>query len=189
MNYQPVEERSIVTLDKSITVYENRFISILQNPVRFPNGVEGTYSTIVTGSGYGAVVVPIVIKNGETFLGIVHQHRYPVDKFTLEFPRGGADDLTADGANIEIGEELGQDALSTELIGTVNPDTGILSTEVGVWVATMDESILETEHLEDITGLKPLWIKEKDFLNHIVAGEITCGITLAAYATFKAKKA
>lgn len=187
MNHLHVKERSITTLGPSETAYENRFISVLQNPVRFPNGSEGTYNTIVTGSGFGAVIVPIVVKDGETFFGIVHQHRYPINQFTLEFPRGGTDDLESAGASIEVTEELGQESVSIDLIGVLHPDTGILSTQVGVWIATMDSSILDTQHLEDITGLKPFWMSETEFLSHVCSGKVTCGITLAAYAMFKAK--
>lgn len=175
----------IETLEENKGVFATPFITLDHNKVRFPNGVEGEYSILSNVEKKGAVIVPLAARRGMGYFGLVKQYRYPVQKFTLEFPRGGAPDLEEGGAQVEIREELGQEAKRLVRIGTLHPDTGILSTEVGVWVAVLDESVLDADHVEGITGLQPEWTEEGYLDGKIMNGEITCGITIAAYMFFK----
>lgn len=175
----------IETLSTEVGAFSTPFIRVDHSKVRFPNGVEGEYSVLSNQEKKGAVIVPLSARRGIGYFGLVKQFRFAVQDFTLEFPRGGAPDLEADGAQIEIREELGQEAKRLVRVGTLHPDTGILSTEVGVWVAVLDNSVLDEDHVEGITGLRPDWVQEGELEGRIMRGEITCGITLAAYMFFK----
>ena len=179
---------TIETLSTEKGVFKTPFINVDHSKVRFPNGVEGEYSVISNGEKKGAVIIPMTARRGIGYFGIVRQYRYPVQDFTLEFPRGGAPDLEEGGAQIEIREELGQEAKRLVRIGTIYPDTGILSTEVGVWLAILDSSVLDNDHLEGITGLRPEWIQEGSLEGMMMNGKITCGMTLAAFMHFKLKR-
>lgn len=162
------------------TVLENRFIRVDTDTVKFPNGTLGQYSTITSGSGLGVVAVPFVNFRGTPHLGLVRQYRYPVGDFTLEFPRGGADDLTLDEAARELIEETGLAYKSAVLLGTIRPDTGILTTEVAVWKTVHGKEHLRPGHVEDETGAKIEWYSYGELLGMIRRGNITCGMTLAA---------
>lgn len=180
----PGAVKEIKTIESRPDVYKSRFVSVANDSVEFPNGVQGTYNVVSMGEKKGALIVPIAFRRGIPYFGLVNQYRYPVKSESIEFPRGGAEAIDAEGAEVEIREELGQASRRIDLVGKMNPDTGILSTEVGIWVAVMDQSVLDLDHEEDITGLRPNWVSEGELIGLIANGKITCGMTLAAYTLF-----
>lgn len=180
----PGAVKEIKTLESRPDVYKSRFVSVANDSVLFPNGVEGTYNVVTMGEKKGALIVPIAFRRGIPYFGLVNQYRYPIKSESIEFPRGGAEKINAEGAEVEIYEELGQPSKRLDLVGTMRPDSGILSTEVGIWVAVMDQSVLDLDHEEDITGLRPNWVSEPELIGMIANGKITCGMTLAAYTLF-----
>jgi 8-oxo-dGTP pyrophosphatase MutT (NUDIX family) len=162
------------------TVLENPFIRVDTDTVRFPNGAIGNYSTITSGTGLGVIAIPFVNFRGVPHLGLVRQYRYPTGSFTLEFPRGGSDDLSLDEAARELIEETGLDYGSATRLGTLRPDTGILTTEVSVWKTMHGKEHLRPGHVEDETGAKVEWHSYGEILGLVKGGKITCGMTLAA---------
>ncbi|WP_422758994.1 NUDIX hydrolase [Paenarthrobacter sp. C1] len=117
---------------------------------------------------------------GVAHLGLVRQYLYPVGDFALEFPRGGSDDLSLDEAARELVEETGLDYRTGTLLGTLRPDTGILTTEVAVWKTVHGMEHLRPGHVEDETGAKVEWYSHGELLGMIRGGTVTCGMTLAA---------
>lgn len=168
------------------TVLENPFIRVDTDTVRFPNGAIGNYSTVTSGTGLGVIAIPFVNFRGNAHLGLVRQYRYPAGQFTLEFPRGGSEDLSLDEAARELVEETGLDYTSGTLLGTLRPDTGILTTEVAVWKTVHGKEHLRPGHVEDETGAKIEWYSYGELLGLIRGGKITCGMTLAALALLTA---
>lgn len=172
----------IIEFLEGTTVLENRFIKVDTDAVRFPNGALGHYSTITSGTGLGVIAIPFVNFRGTPHLGLVRQYRYPVGQFTLEFPRGGSDDLSLDEAARELIEETGLDFTSGTLLGTLRPDTGILTTEVAVWKTVHGIEHLRPGFVEDETGAKIEWYSFGQVTGMVRNGKITCGMTLAALA-------
>lgn len=168
------------------TVLENQFIRVDTDTVRFPNGAIGNYSTITSGTGLGVIAIPFVNFRGIAHIGLVRQYRYPSGEFTLEFPRGGSDDLSLDEAARELVEETGLDYSSGTLLGTLRPDTGILTTRVAVWKTIHGTEHLRPGHIEDETGAKIEWYSYGHLLGMIRSGKITCGMTLAALSLLTA---
>jgi 8-oxo-dGTP pyrophosphatase MutT (NUDIX family) len=168
------------------TVLENPFIRVETDTVRFPNGAIGQYSTITSGTGLGVIAIPFVNFRGTPHLGLVRQYRYPAGEFTLEFPRGGSEDLSLDEAARELIEETGLDYSSGTLLGTLRPDTGILTTQVAVWKTVHGKEHLRPGHVEDETGAKVEWYSYGELLGMIRGGKVTCGMTLAALALLTA---
>lgn len=168
------------------TVLENPFIRVDTDTVRFPNGAIGKYSTITSGTGLGVIAIPFVNFRGIPHLGLVRQYRYPTGAFTLEFPRGGSEDLSLDEAARELIEETGLDYSSATRLGTLRPDTGILTTEVAVWKTVHGKEHLRPGHVEDETGAKVEWHSYGEILGLIRGGKITCGMTLAALSLLTA---
>lgn len=176
--------RTIKTIRPNPGAYSTPFISVENDNVEFPNGITGEYAVISNSQPCGALIIPLIARRGMGYIGVVEQYRYPLKEFTLEFPRGGADNLESEGAAIEVREELGKPANRLDHLGTIYADTGILTTPISVWVALMDESNLDLDHQEEITGLEPRWMAEGDFIGKMSNGEIKCGLTLASYALF-----
>lgn len=164
------------------TVLQNAFLRVDTDDVIFPNGAPGTYSVVTSGSGLGVIAIPFVNFRGYPYLGLVKQYRYPMKDFTLEFPRGGSDNLSLSEAARELVEETGLHATSATPLGVIWPDTGVLSTQVAVWKTTHASNGLKPEHVEDETGAHVLWYTHGEIIGLIRRGNIRCGMTLAALA-------
>jgi ADP-ribose pyrophosphatase len=171
------------------TALENCFVRVDIDDVRFPDGAPGTYNTVTVGAGKGVVAVPVLPFRGSPYLGFVRQYRYPVKQFTLELPRGGSDDLSIGEAARELVEETGLAVGSSQLLGILRPDTGILTTEVAVWFVRAPRAEHLPTHHEAETGAALQWYGMGDVTGLIRSGAITCGITLAALAMLGASGA
>lgn len=179
----------IKTLEKNKSVYETPFLQLDRDIVEFPNGAVGEYSIVHQGIGLGAVAIPFTSYRGMGYIGLARQYRYPVGSETIEFPRGGTDTLESNEAAREVVEEMGFHPRDMKYLGEFHPDSGLLSSKVGAWVAFAPSSALTEKYVESETGLRPEWVTEGAFEGLVLNGHITCGITLAAYALFRSKRA
>lgn len=175
------ESNTIERLDGR-TVYANPFVSLDTDAVRFPDGALGSYTTITVGAGVGVIAVPTVEQDGQRHWGLVRQYRYPTGEYSLEFPRGSSKDLSANEAARELVEETGLSVGTATRLGEVRPDTGILTTRVAVWHTPMTTDSLSHEHEEAATGARLQWATDTQMRELVRHGQITCGMTLAAYA-------
>jgi 8-oxo-dGTP pyrophosphatase MutT (NUDIX family) len=175
----PVEERMIRRLDGEI-VFESRFITHRLDDVEFPNGVQGKYSVIGATEGYGVVAVPVLNYRGINYIGLVEQFRYPLGRQSLELVRGGALEPTAAEAGRELQEETGMVPGSAEFLGAINPDTGILSTEVSVYLFRQRPEDKDIVFQEQDSGALTSWYMMADVMRLVHNGDIRCGITLAS---------
>lgn len=166
--------------------YSNPFMQVHFDDVVFPNGEHGRYSRVAAGTGLGVVAVPYANFRGLAYLGLVRQYRYPTGEFTLEFPRGGSDDLTIAEAARELVEETGLDYISAHRLGTIRPDTGLLDTTIAVWQTGHVLESLESLHREEETGATIRWYQLGELTGLVMNGKITCGITLASLALMQA---
>lgn len=169
-----------------MTVLSNGFIRVVTDDVVFPNGAVGQYSTVVSGIGLGVIAVPFVNFRGIPYLGLVRQYRYPIGYYTLEFPRGSSRDLSVDEAARELVEETGLVCTSAIRLGTLRPDTGILTTEVAIWKTVHQPTDVRPDHLEHESGATVHWYSHGEVLGMIASGRITCGMTMAAFALMAA---
>jgi 8-oxo-dGTP pyrophosphatase MutT (NUDIX family) len=186
----------IETLEDGTTVFANEHVSLRVDDVRLPNGEHSTYAVLKPGNGFGAVIVPTVTWRGRRFYGISELHRYPSDFISVEFPRGGTNDLEADGAARELVEETGLVETSLRRLGAVRSDTGVLDLEIGVWLASVRPEVDGAEwsfkndgFVEETSGQSFAWMSSAQIDGLIMRGGITCGITLAAWAMARASNA
>lgn len=173
----PVAET--IALGRSVA-FENDFVRLNVDDVRFPDGTEGDYTTVQSGTGFGGIVIARHVRRGVAYYALVEQFRYPARATTLEFPRGGTNDLGSAEALRELVEETGATVDSCHWIGELNPDTSILTSRVGVWLAIVLEDV--DVHREGETGLVSRWVTGGELRGLISKGRIRCGMTLAAYA-------
>lgn len=111
----------------------NPWVRLYFDRVRFPDGREGRYNRVVVSDGRSGVVV-LPWRDG--MVGLVRQYRYPVAQYLWELPRGfGESSDSAGDAARELFEELG--VVADELIdlGRLYPDSGLIETEVRVFLA------------------------------------------------------
>lgn len=130
------------------------------------------------GSGEGAVVV---CTHGERVL-LVRQHRPAVGCATWELPRGSSEsfdegDLVATALR-ELREETGVVCANGELAGVIYPDTGVLTTRVGVVRACADCADPSDETDGEVDEAR--WVDRAQLEQMIRSGELADAMTLAA---------
>lgn len=156
-----------------ITLHENRFFAMKFNGyfhylegLKYPNGV---------------VMIP---RFGNGDLLLVRLRRAPAIGFSLEFPRGGVDEGEAlnVAAKREVSEETGYEVPISDvhLLGKVAQDTATLNGFANVFVVNIPNNCsagaFDTEEID-----RPIRVSEARFVEMVKAGEIICGVTLAAY--------
>lgn len=183
MSTQTISTARTIERLETCPAYANPFMDVSFDAVVFPDGSRGRYSVVTAGTGRGVVVVPVARSRGIHYLGLVSQYRYPVKDFTLEFPRGGAEEADEQAAALrELREETGLVADGIKRLGSIQPDTGLLSTKISVWRTMHHVASPVSLHIEPETGCSLQWVAAGAFPGLIANGKITCGITLAAYA-------
>ena len=164
-------------------VYKNPWISIHEDKVSRPDGSEGIYGYLEKPVG-----VFIVAYNDKTkSVLFIKQHRYPINKVIIEIPAGiavGGDYLSE--ARRELKEETGVSAKEWKHLGSFFVAPGHESTRIEVFLATgFDKQEMKTNGQEaDEAIVEIIDIKVSDLKEKILAGEIECGITLAALNLF-----
>lgn len=161
------------------TVYTHSRMSITEVPFR----EDGKHLIVKQGTGMGVVAIPVSRHRGMVSIGLVSQYRPPVGLDSLELPRGGSKDLSAEEAVRELAEELGVVPTGTRFLGVIHPDTGLLSTEVAVYACIVDHDDVEAaaEHIDAESGGVPQWMTPGQFLGAVTGGRIQCSITMAAF--------
>jgi ADP-ribose pyrophosphatase len=166
-------------------VYEDQFLLILRDAVKFPNEERGTYIRIVNTDNLPAGVVVLPIFRGNVIL--VKHFRHATRQWHLEIPRGFSDKRISieENATKEIEEEIGATTLRLISLGKLHTNTGLSSEFVELFIAEVDK--LGTPDIKEaITQLKIISSEQlEEFINK---GEITDSFTIAAYTRAKLKK-
>lgn len=174
-------------------LFKSDFVTVDTVPATTLEGVEYDHARVTPRSPYGSIIIPLHGEGDDLRLGLVRQFRPVTGQRSLEFPRGSTADLGDEEAARELVEELGlSDSPGTiSLLGHLRPDTGLLSTEVGVWKARLSTEDVERSlsHVEAFSGVRPEWLSYQDVMALVASGGITCGMTLAALALLQFGKA
>lgn len=117
-----------------IVAFQNKYCTLYNDKVQFPNGKEGNYLRFTWNGPAGAVVLPVTEDNQV----LLFKHfRHATREWTLEVPRGlgkrGEDPLKT--AQRELFEETGYMAKEMIDLGIVTPDSGILASKVSLYLA------------------------------------------------------
>lgn len=155
-------------------VFANRYLKIDMVPSRF-----GAFTTIKNGSGGGAAV--LLLRDGKVMM--VRQPRYAIGENTWELPRGGSkegEDYSA-AALRELKEETGEEGQIEGLVslGNIQPDTGILNTEAGLFMSTINttsEGPVDEEGEIDNTK----WVDVDELVEACIDGTIKDSFTCVA---------
>ena len=69
------------------------------------------------------------------------------------------------------------------LLGVLHPDTGVLATTVAVWSAAVpwSDAMATSGRVEEESGAVVEWLPAGGWLGMVYSGQITRGMTLAAY--------
>lgn len=164
--------------DSPICLHENRFFKMMFNGYfHYLDPVKYALAT---------AVVPL-FKNGDVLL--VKLRRVPCVGFSMEFPRGGADqnETMEKAALRELGEETGFWANESCLkrLGKIVGDSGTLNSFMDVYQVNIPDSVTQGEFDTDEIE-KPIRVSRTDFEAMIKNNEIVDGITLSSWALYLA---
>jgi len=129
--------------------------------------------------------VCIVALNDANEVIMVGQWRYPLNKYSWEFPAGGQEpgEDIFETAKRELMEEAGVQAETWVHLGSMNPNSSNCSMESHAYLAK-NLTIGEASPDEDET-LELMWLPWEDAVQAAIDGEIT--EALAIFAIFKAQ--
>ncbi|MFJ7159271.1 NUDIX hydrolase [Streptomyces sp. NPDC101118] len=156
-------------------LWEDQYLLLLRDPVRFPDGREGTYLRAVGAVAEPGCVVLPMLPGGRVVL--IEHFRHATRSWHWEIPRGMGTAGLVDRANAakEVGEEIGARVLSLTPLGEVHPDSGMAADRVRLFAALIDGvGALETG--AGIRDTRVLSFAEAEALAG--AGEITDAFTL-----------
>jgi 8-oxo-dGTP pyrophosphatase MutT (NUDIX family) len=178
------ERPPIETLDSRI-VYSNRWLTLREDRIRRQDGSEGIYG--VVDKPPFALIVPW---DGER-LHLVGQWRYPVQRFSWEFPQGaleGRPDASPDEiARTELAEETGLRAGTLELIGELYAAYGFCSQSYFVFLATeLTQGASSPEPEEQ--GLLTRTVSLPELEEMMGSGQMVDGHSVAAYGLLRASR-
>ena len=170
-------------------VYEDAYVCIVRDRVRFPSGRSGYYIRIfetadLTGRA-GAVVIPVRDRRILFRWGYRHATR----GWELEVPRGmrKAEADTAAVAREELLQEMGLTARRIDLLGSVLPNSGLLASVVDVFAAWV-EGVAQPPAPEESEALGRFEELEwEEVLRRIAAGELRDGLSISALMLFQAR--
>jgi ADP-ribose pyrophosphatase len=163
-------------------VYEDPYIILVRDAVRYRNGRRGAYIRILgTDAGTNAAVLP-VLPDGRVLL--VRHFRHASRRWQWEIPRGFAERGAGGAATAmqELWEEIGVRVAEVRLLGSVSTDAE--ADEVYLAEITPEqvaEPVLPSGAVEE--GIDEMRLVTQERLRRMIAGgEITDGYVLAAYA-------
>lgn len=163
--------------------YQDQYLMLLRDAVRFPDGSLGTYIRAIPPDGGAPGVVVLPVYQGNVIL--VRHFRHGARAWYWEIPRGfgEAGSTPEENARRELEEEIDAKITRVIALGPVNLDTDSSGSADELFYAEV-ASYGQPETAEGIATLHVVSMKE--FERMIRDGEIMEGYTLAAYARAKA---
>jgi len=158
-------------------LHENGWWRYKHDRYEKPNGKEGDY---YYGETHGVVMIVPVLEDGRIVLTL--QHRYLIDKQSIEFPAGGIKPgVTApEAASQELLEETGCVAREMIKMGTFEPSNGFVKDECHVFLAYIASQ--GQQHLDDTEEIELLYRRPEEIDEMIKKNEIWDGQTMATWA-------
>ena len=170
--------------DQEISVFENRFGSLYNDQTTGPTGQKGRYLRWVWSHG-SVVVVPFCAD----LVALCWMYRYPAAATLLEFPRGGVDsgETVESAALRELREETGLIGFKGNRLGRLYPDSGLIGNHSDVVAVPVDPETVMAASVEPMESIVDglLWLGPEAMSQAIADGDITCGITIAAWTMFR----
>jgi ADP-ribose pyrophosphatase len=170
-----------------VEVYSNRYGTLFDDHVIAPDGTKGRYLRWHWAES-GIVVVPF---DGQA-VAFTRSYRYPIGAESIELPRGSCSLLekAEAAASRELSEETGLHSVSTQTMGEIFSETGMIENPIQVILAKVSCRIQGTGEPEPMESISRelLWITPLELDEYIKKGKIRCGISLAALMLLQSAK-
>jgi ADP-ribose pyrophosphatase len=115
--------------------YEDAYVKLVRDNVRFPSGNAGGYLRIISppSGAIGVAILPIV----DHQILLLRHPRHATGMIHLEIPRGFGEEKEehCESARRELAEEIGWEADKLVDLGLLFPDSGLLTAKVNLFAA------------------------------------------------------
>lgn len=163
-------------------VYEDRYILVVRDLVRFPNGKIGTYLRIFERAALDGALGVVVLPLRDKRILMREVFRHATRNWELELPRGMRNAGTTDGESVEIelAQELGMLATGIERLGEVSGNTGLLAGLAALYLAHVGDGDASPrpEESEAFGKIRAFSVDEAD--RAVASGRIRDGFTISA---------
>lgn len=178
-----------ITPISSRTAYENRWLKIREDIIKYPNNLDGMFGVVERNEF--AVILPLSQENSEKMVTLIRQYRYPVGEFMWELPMGMWElkpDATPEMIAIgELEEETGLRAKNIIHAGSFYQGAGYSTQKGHVFLATnLTQHATKREATEQNMTCHTVPLVQ--FEKMIETGEIKCMVTIAAFCLLRSKK-
>lgn len=198
-------EHPLATTQRHVA-WENPLLRVEYNQVRNSTTLEEQLALRITPANepyYQAVVVPLA-PDGR--LHLVGRYRYPIGRWSIEFPRFDFDSSDAgwkDAAEADLLHATGLAAAQMNLLGIIEIDPALMSTRTVVILAQGCELAARSSKTRDGKGRRRAQRDREEKPDALIAGsvavpvaelaelvergEIVCGVTLAALSLYRVR--
>ena len=163
--------------------FANKYLVVLEDPVRFPDGQTSTYLRLFSRPELTGEHGTVMLARWEGKYVLLRLFRHPTRSWELECPRGFGEPGCSpeDNARREVREELGVAAVRLERLGETCPNTGLLATRAHVFLAELSAApgAGGTDRLAEAIG-EYILVERDELLRLIAEGKIRDAFTLSA---------
>ena len=162
--------------------YEDPWIYVARDIVRFPTGALGTYHHVLMRGGENGVVVMPVFQGR---IVLLRHFRNGLRNWSIEIPRGAPDgEPHSENARREISEEIGGEIGRFEYLGPLHNNIGMLSETMQIYYAEL--SAIGDPRIEE--GIESTLLATPEEVGEMIAqSRITDAHTISAYQLARLK--
>lgn len=159
-----VPEKDATEWSRVGIVAEDQYLIWIRDGVIFPSGVYGTYDRVVWRNGLqgppGVAVMP-VLANKKIVVNLYYRHA--TRNWEIELPRGGKkeNETLEQAALRELREETGYKLAKSLLLGTMAPDSGILTSLMPVFYGEVFHSGESYREYSEAISQNPAFTKQE----------------------------
>jgi 8-oxo-dGTP pyrophosphatase MutT (NUDIX family) len=167
------------------TVYENPWITVVEDEVTRPDGAPGIYGVVrFPGRAIGVVAIDAADR-----VVLIGQYRYTLDRYSWEIPEGAAapDEEPLVAAVRELAEETGFRARDWEEIARAHTSNSVTDEEAVLFLATgLEDGQAAPEGTE---LLQVRLVPFDEAIGLVVSGEITDAMSVLALQRIALRRA
>lgn len=175
----------MLTVTSSRVAFENRWVRLREDAVRYADGSDGLYTFIER----PRFVIVAALDGGHVWM--VEQYRHPIKTRQWELPMGvapGGDATPADeAARIELREETGVSAVGMAYVAELVPSPALVGQTGALFLATgltMGPQALEREEQDLVARAWPV----EEVIAAILSGAIRDAATVASFGLLRLKQ-
>lgn len=160
----------------SKVIHENKWIHIVEDEVILPGNKHAMYTV----TKRAPAVVAVIKDNGKYLM--VHQYRYPIDAYSLEFVKGlvNNNEPPEKAVQREAEEETGQIPRTIQYLGHLYNASGFNNQPVNIYMCS--DLTAGTQKLDESeSDVTTKWLSEEELKTAIKDGTIHDPLTIAAY--------